>query len=82
MPLEIGAVTSNIKGVNMSYQFETLSENYTVTSFGNGWAYEIRDNLTGETLWFQDHDADQLQSDTNNFENDAVLQQYFECLCE
>jgi hypothetical protein len=62
--------------------FDSLSGRYTITSHGNGWAYEIEDNVTNETLWFQDHDACQLQNDTNNFENDVILQQYFECLCE
>jgi hypothetical protein len=66
----------------MGYQFESNSGRYTITLHCNGWAYEIEDNVTNETLWFQDHDADQLQNDTNNFQNDAVLREYFECLCE
>ena len=83
MPLEIGAVTSNInQGVNMAHEFLSITERYTITSHGNGWAYEVEDNVTNETLWFQDYDAQQLQNDTNNFEDDNVLRQYFECLCE
>jgi len=66
----------------MAYQFDSGSGRYTITSHGNGWAYEVEDNVTCDTLWFQDYDANQLQNDTNNFENDVVLREYFECLCE
>jgi hypothetical protein len=63
-------------------QFNTQSGRYSVISHGNGWAYEITDNETGDSLWFQDDSAIQLQADTNNFENDDMLSQYFENLCE
>ena len=59
-------------------EFDTADGKYTVKSYGNGWAYTITCNATGDDLWFQDHDAEQLQADTNNFENTCVLAYYFE----
>ena len=64
----------------MAHEFLSITERYTITSHGNGWGYEVEDNVTNETLWFQDYDAEQLQKDTNNFEDDNVLRQHFECL--
>jgi len=63
-------------------QFNTQSDRYAVISHGNGWAYEIIDTETGDSLWFQDDSATRLQADTNNFENDDMLSQYFENLSE
>jgi hypothetical protein len=65
-------------------EFDTHDGKYNIRSFGNGWAYEVRCNSTdGDSysysyLWFQDDDAHQLQTDTNNFEDTTVLSQYFE----
>jgi hypothetical protein len=42
------------------FQFTTNDNRYEVVSHGNGWAYEITDNATGKTLWFQDSDAVQV----------------------
>ena len=64
----------------MAHEFLSITERYTITSHGNGWGYEVEDNITNETLWFQDYDAEQLQKDTNNFEDDDVLRQHFESL--
>ena len=64
------------------YEFNTDNNAYHVKSHGNGWAYEVTDNTTGESLWFQDDDANQLRQDTNDFQNEAAIAQYFECLCE
>ena len=61
-------------------EFDTDCGKYTIKSYGNGWAYEITCNSTDDTLWFQDHDADQLQANTNNFEDTTILSQYFEDL--
>ena len=61
-------------------EFDTDNGKYTIKSYGNGWGYEVFCNITGDNLWFQDHDADQLQTDTNNFEDTTILSQYFECL--
>lgn len=61
-------------------EFITADGKYAISSYGNGWAYTITCNATGNDLWLQDHDAQQLQTDTNNFENTDVIGQYFECL--
>ena len=63
-------------------QFTTQSGRYLVTSHGNGWAYEVTDQETSDTLWFQDADASQFQDETNNFQNEASIAQYFDLLCE
>ena len=62
------------------YQFTTQSTRYLITSHGNGWAYEIVDQETGDSLWFQDQDAIQIENDTNHFEHECAIAQYFECL--
>ena len=62
--------------------FNTQSGRYSVISHGNGWAYEITDNETADNLWFQDSDAIQLQEESNNFEHEFVIAQYFDCLCD
>ncbi len=64
------------------YSFITINERYHITSYGNGWAYEVTCQNTGEILWFQDDSACQLQTDTNDFENEGAITEYFECLCE
>jgi phage major head subunit gpT-like protein len=61
-------------------EFDTPTGRYTVQSYGNGWAYTVTCNRTGEHLFFQDHSAEQLQAETDNFENEIVINQYFECL--
>jgi len=58
------------------------TDRYYVTSHGNGWAYEVTDQNTGASLWFQDDDAVQLQKDSNDFENEDAIAQYFDNLCE
>jgi hypothetical protein len=50
--------------------FNTPNRAYLVTSHGNGWAYEITDQETGHSLWFQDDDASELQKETNDFEHE------------
>ena len=60
--------------------FNTDCGKYTIVSHGNGWGYEVFCNSTGDNLWFQDHEAHQLQAETNNFEDTTILSQYFENL--
>jgi hypothetical protein len=62
------------------FSFNTPNRHYIVTSHGNGWAYEITDQETGESLWFQDDDAVQVQQNTNDFEDESAIDQYFENL--
>lgn len=63
-------------------QFSTQSGRYLVTSHGNGWAYEVVDLQTNDSLWFQDDDANEIQQNTNDFEHEGSIAQYFENLCE
>lgn len=57
--------------------FSTPSKRYIVNSHGNGWAYEVKDTITGETIWAQDQDADSLREHCGDFENEAGLSDYF-----
>lgn len=61
-------------------EYTTPDGKYHIRSFGNGWAYEITEKSTGDSLFFQDEDAAQLQTETEDFANSAVISQYFECL--
>ena len=58
------------------------TEHYHIASHGNGWAFEITDQQTGESLWFQDQDAEQIRQETNNFEHEDIIRTYFECIGE
>lgn len=58
--------------------FSTPKRKYTVTSHGNGWGYEITCNTTGDNIWVQDEDATQVQQDTNDFEDEWALDEYFD----
>lgn len=53
---------------------------YTVVVHGNGWAYEIFEDSSGKSLWFQDDDAEEIQKATSNFENELVIEDYFSTL--
>ena len=59
-----------------------IAGNYHIESHGNGWAYSITDQRTGQNVWVQDYDATTLQDATNNFEHTEVLEEYFECMCD
>jgi|LauGreDrversion4_2_1035121.scaffolds.fasta_scaffold3241946_1 hypothetical protein len=64
----------------MSMRFVTADGKYHIESHGNGWAYEITDQATGDSLWFQDSDACEVQKETQDFENTDPIKAYFECL--
>ena len=51
--------------------FNTPNRRYLITSHGNGWAYEITDQETGDSLWFQDEDAYTIQENTGDFEDEG-----------
>jgi len=61
-------------------EFTTHDNKFYVASYGNGWAYEITDQRTGDSLWFQDDDADRLREETEDFANTMVLDMYFEMI--
>ena len=65
----------------MSMQFVTHDNLYHITSHGNGWAYEVTEQATGCSLWFQDEDAANLQSNTADFTNTQALGDYFDPIC-
>jgi hypothetical protein len=57
--------------------FLTLSGRYFVQSLGNGWAYEVEDVASGESIFVQDSDANQLREHTNDFDNETAIDDYF-----
>ena len=63
-------------------QFITASRHYLVTSYGNGWAYEVEDRDTGDAFFVQDDDAQTLQTNSNNFDNEDTLAEYMAVLGE
>lgn len=63
-------------------QYTTPTKRFHVSSYGNGWAYEIVCQKTGSSLWFQDHDADFVKSNTNDFEDEDAINCFFELLCQ
>ena len=63
-------------------EYTTADGKYTIRSYGNGWAYTITDQETGEEFFVQDDSAAQLQADTDNFENEHVLADYMEAIGE
>ena len=65
-----------------THQFITASRHYLVTSYGNGWAYEIEDRDTGDAFFVQDDDAQALQNNTNDFENEDTIAEYMAVLGE
>ena len=57
-----------------------IAGEYHIESHGNGWAYSITDQRTGDNLWFQDDDAQAVQDATQDFDYPEALDQYFECI--
>lgn len=57
----------------ISNVFTTADNKYHVVSYGNGWAYEVTCQESGDSFFVQDDQAQQVQDDTNNFENTEVL---------
>lgn len=60
----------------ISRTFSTHDDKYMITSYGNGWAYEVRCAETDYSFFVQDHEADDLQQATNDFENTDCLSEY------
>lgn len=61
-------------------QFTCCEGAYLIKSHGNGWAYEVVDQATGASLWFQDDDADQFRAYTGDFESAERIRDYFDLL--
>ena len=66
----------------LALEFNTHDDRFHVKSHGNGWAYEVTCNTTGDNLWFQDQDADFLRDNTANFDDTDALALMFEMLAE
>ena len=56
------------------------TENYTVESYGNGWAYSVTCRHTGNSFFVQDDSATQLQSDTSDFSDEYSINEYMDTL--
>ena len=65
-----------------SRTFETADGKYVIESYGNGWAYSVTCQRTGESFFVQDDAAAQLRQDTHDFDNTSVLDNYMEALGE
>jgi hypothetical protein len=63
-------------------KFETADGKYFIESYGNGWAYTVTCQRTGDNFFVQDSSAVILQQDTQNFDNTNVLNDYMEALGE
>lgn len=73
---------TQIDGGKHMMEFPTPNGHYHITSHGNGWAYEVHCNSTGDTLWFQDDNAYEIEYRTSNFKNEDAIRTYFELLCD
>jgi hypothetical protein len=61
-------------------QFPTPGARFFITSYGNGWAYEVEELHSGRTLFFQDSDACTLRHDSAEFMDEGHIALLFECL--
>jgi nitrate reductase alpha subunit len=64
----------------LAHSFVTPDNRYHVESLGNGWAYNVTCQKTGQSFFVQDHDAEQLLKDSDYFECTNVHAQYMEAL--
>lgn len=61
-------------------QFPTPGARFFITSYGNGWAYEVEELHSGRTLFFQDSEADTLRQESGEFMDEGHLALLFECI--
>ena len=61
-------------------QFPTPGARFFVTSYGNGWAYQVEELHSGRTLWFQDAEARTLQRESSEFMDEGHIALLFECI--
>lgn len=61
-------------------QFTTPKGRYHITEHGNGWAYEITCQKTGDSLYFQDDDAVMIQEESANFTYEPAITYHFDNL--
>lgn len=60
--------------------FTTPTGRFHITSHGNGWAYTVTCQTTGEDFFVQDESAAQLQEDTGDFTDEDTLAEYMAAL--
>ena len=60
----------------------TPTARFHVQEHGNGWAYTITDQETGDNFFVQDEAADTLEKDSEDFCNEDVLATYMDALGE
>lgn len=63
-------------------QYTTQKARYHVTEYGNGWAYTVTDQETGDSFSVQDDAAAQLQHESDDFCDEEVLGNYMDGLGE
>ena len=63
-------------------QYTTPKARYHVAEHGNGWAYTVTDQETGDSFFVQDEDAAQLQHESDDFCDEEVLGNYMDGLGE
>lgn len=61
-------------------QYTTPKARYHVAEHGNGWAYTVTDQETGDSFFVQDEDAAQLQHESDGFCDEEVLGNYMDGL--
>jgi hypothetical protein len=60
--------------------FTTENGEYHIETLGNGWAYSVTCQRTGKNFFVQEHAADMLQRDTDDFTCMGALDNYMEAL--
>lgn len=62
--------------------FTTPTGLFHVESYGNGWAYTVTCQTTGDNFFVQDESAAQLQDESADFTDENVLSEYMAALTE
>lgn len=74
-------VSERLDAMSMSTNtFLTEDGKYHIESLGNGWAYSVTCQRTGNNFMVQDESATLLQSESDDFRCTPVLDQYMEAL--
>lgn len=60
--------------------FTTEDNRYHIEVLGNGWAYSVTCQRTGNNFFVQDQDAEQLQRDTDDFQCVGAIEYYMEAI--
>ena len=63
-------------------QYTTPKARFHVAEHGNGWAYTVTDQETGDSFFVQDAAAAQLQHESDGFCDEEVLGNYMDGMGE